>query len=121
MPGTRLGAPVLSRATGATEISRPIVKLVPSHVVRWWLALPLRLPFPTRFKFRSAPLKILRHIHEFTAAQSGHVALIWSDIALFARSHGWTGLVSGQAWNTGSAVWRCGSLRESCGSNDTPD
>jgi hypothetical protein len=29
---------------------------------------------------------------------------------LFTRSHNWTGLVPGQAGNTGSAIWRCGSL-----------
>lgn len=53
----------------------------------------------------------LKRRPRFIAGQSGHVALIGSDIGLFARSHGWTGLVSGQAWNTGAAVWRCGGLR----------
>jgi hypothetical protein len=39
----------------------------------------------------------------FIAGQSRHVALIWPDIELFTRSHNWTGLVPGQAWNAGSA------------------
>ena len=41
----------------------------------------------------------------FIAGQYRHVALIWSDNELFTRSHNWTGLVPGQAGNTGSAIW----------------
>jgi len=52
-------------------LSRPIVKLAPLRVVPWQLAVPLRLPlvFLLRFKFRSASLKILSHIHQSAAAR----------------------------------------------------
>jgi hypothetical protein len=68
------------------------------------------------------PHRLLYGRPGFAAGSSGNVALIWSDIELCTRTRGRTGLVPRQAWNTGAAVWRCGSLRESyrC-SNDRTD
>jgi hypothetical protein len=59
----------------------------------------------------------------FVSAQSGNFALILADAAglttrVLFRLCGWTGLVSRQPLNTGSAVRRPGGLRESCRSCD---